>query len=200
MTYYPKRTVEELGQIRDMIAAGRTSAEVAEAIGTSQKSVLALALHHKLGTWKHYHGRFERPSREALEEAMRGRTGYHVAEKYGVSAKTVYSWCRSYDIPLRPGKRLPKVPPAATRDKLPETLTYAFSLKSEVYIRDTSPAGLAAEFFRRDREVIHCDHAGKPCQGGKFWRCGGRIMTDAEIIDAAAEKKARDARLFGRAA
>ncbi|APX66286.1 hypothetical protein AV944_11100 [Sphingomonas sp. LK11] len=60
----------EITQLRDLIAQGKNSSEVAEIMDKSQKSVLSVALHHKLGPWKSSAVRQPKPDRDSLAARM----------------------------------------------------------------------------------------------------------------------------------
>ncbi|WP_374139528.1 hypothetical protein, partial [Sphingomonas sp.] len=62
--------------------------------------------------------------------------------------------------------------------------------------RENSEAGRAAKWMQQFWPTFRCDVRGEPMPDGFFWNCGGKVMTDGEIITAADEKRERDARLL----
>lgn len=190
----------EIVQLRDLIAVGKTSSEVADIMGRPQKSVLSVALHHKLGPWKSCPARNTKPDRDSLAERMATSTMAELSDAYQVSAKTVYLWAHQYGLPTKRDlgltehqkrQRSERVRKQAVVQQASRAFTrqsFTIQARTEGYQRDMSEAGQAADFMRRDRRVFRCDISGNQSQGGKYWMCGIVWMTDAELIERARAK------------
>lgn len=51
--------------------------------------------------------------------------------------------------------------------------------------RDRSRAGQAAEFLQRNGPIYRCTSNAVPFAKGAFWNRGGRVLTDADVIERA---------------
>ncbi|MFM9829751.1 MAG: hypothetical protein ACKVOB_13580, partial [Sphingomonas sp.] len=127
-----------------------------------------------------------RPAKEPAPDDLRLRarmmTRRQLVEHYGKCFSTVDGWLKSIDCRAKPG--------------LVTAPTWSRSGITKPHdAREHSPAGQAAKFMQRIWSTYRCDARGEPLTDGAFWKCGRQIMTDDEIIAAADEKRARDARL-----
>lgn len=180
-------TQPELDHLRELIAAGHTSAQVADLIGRCQESILRAAATHGLGPWKHIAALPTRPDRDAFAKRMTELTPEQMASAYRVTRKTVYKWARQFGLAW----------PESKRAWHSRRLTHAKPIQQtagEAYQRDMSEAGQAADFMRRDRPVFRCDVNGNQNQGGKYWMCGIVWMTNDELIIRARSKGFRPVR------
>ncbi len=51
--------------------------------------------------------------------------------------------------------------------------------------RDYSRAGQAAAFLQSKGPIYRCTPTGKPLAKGLYWNRGGRVLTDADVIERA---------------
>lgn len=180
-------TQPDLDHLRELIAAGHTSAQVSDLTGHCQEQILRAALKHGLGPWKHVAALPTKPDRDAYAKRMNELSPDQMAEVYGVTRKTVYKWARLFGLAWPESKR-------AWHSRRLMHAKPVIQTAGEAYQRDMSEAGQAADFMRRDRPVFRCDLNGKQAQGGKYWMCGIVWMTDDELINRARSKGFRAVR------
>ncbi len=176
-------TEDRINKARQMVREGYDASEVADCFGTTRKAVLKAHERIGFGPWVSKRGK---PSDEPPADFAE-RYAKHTLRELGLIYK-----CRA----AHAGMWAKKLGIARGRqEKVPEPAVV-------VPIMPPERVAEAVKFLRFDRGVSRCDSDGRSNHEGKFWKVGTlpHPMTDAEIIDAAAEKKARDARLFGRRA
>lgn len=111
-------------------------------------------------------------------------TRRQLAEHYGKSFVTIDGWLRS--IGCRAKQDIIGRPAWSHRSGITKPHD----------ARENSRAGQAANFMARYWSTFRADARGYPLPDGFFWNCGGKVMTDDEIIAVADEKRERDARLL----
>lgn len=185
-----------LTAIREGIAAGKNARTVAEDIGLTRKKVLYISERNKLGPWKSATGPVRKHSVPADFAKMLESRGTQeaTAAHYGVSRGTVSKWAGEM------GLRKPP-PPKKLKEKKPVPFRPHRALvgATSVAYREESDAGEAQRYLQTEGyiPVFRSDSLGKePRPKGQFWRCGRRVLTDAEIVALAMEvRKRRERRL-----
>lgn len=113
---------------------------------------------------------------------------------FHVSKETATRWARDLGIIRKPcmtlaQKRGVKPPPR----KPNRYLTAARAPISQAVMDE---AGRAAEYLRPDyRPVYRCDEEGRQNPAGRMYRCGTRLFSPQQVIERAAEIKARRERM-----
>ena len=131
----------------------------------------------------------------------RGMTLRAASRHYGHSREIVTRWFEETGTPRAPGKPGPKAqqpaPPVAkstvSRSNAPFRSSCRPGAGVERASRDMSQAGQAADYLRQFSGVWRCNADGGPSIGGRFWRRGGAVLTDAQIIERAEEVRVRRA-------
>lgn len=133
------------------------------------------------------------PNRPVKEPAptdlrMRARlmTRRQLCEHYRKCSTTIDGWLKSINCRAKPG---------ASGNP---TWSNLGGLTKPHDARENSEAGRAAKFMQGFWPTYRCDLRGNLLADGAFWKCGREVMSDAALIVAADEKRARDIRL-GRA-
>lgn len=177
----------QIETVRTMIAAGHTAAEIAKAIGRSRSGVIGMAFRRNFGPWKTVLDK-PRPVPNDFAKQWEGSRHKELAKFYGCSLAMVARWVKASGLTRTrlAEQQLPRKP------RLVSTRVHGHKpVMSEIY-RDMSPAGFAADTLRRDRWVVfRCNADGRQSQGGKFWKCGRVLCTDAELIERAARVERR---------
>jgi len=184
----------DLETIRQGMIAGLNAAQIAESMGNGRgrKGVLNAAKHYALGEWASNKG--GRPTDtipDDFAEKWATMTIRDLMVVYSRSFNTITKWTRKLNL-KRPRRAVAK----------PQTVSFIRQAPSEkrrfvkdryanaptnTHQRDMSAAGIAADVLRRDRWAVYrCNEAGHQSIGGKFWRCGRVVVTDAELIERAA--------------
>jgi hypothetical protein len=103
-----------------------------------------------------------------------GLTEREMRERYGISKPTVRKWCAAAGVvPLRARRTAP--PPSLGAMGRPKAAPMSQN-------RDTSRAGMAADYLRRFGPVIRCKADGHFDPAGSHWRRGSTILTAEEIV------------------
>lgn len=114
-----------------------------------------------------------RPAPEGFHLFAPNHTVAEMRVRYGRGPDTIRRWCRECGVE-------PRKPATA-----PGRATLNFSPQNHAH-RDTTRAGLAADFLRHLGPVFRCNPDGHAKADGSHWNRGGRtILTDAEIIERA---------------
>lgn len=114
------------------------------------------------------------PPPEGFRLVAPNHTVRELRVRYGRSFDTIYRWCQLCGV--EPRKAAPLAAGASTRNFHPQNHAH----------RDTTRAGMAADFLRRLGPVFRCTPEGRAKPDGTHWNRGGRtILTDAEIIERA---------------
>lgn len=131
----------------------------------------------------------------------RGMTLRAASRHYGHSREIVTRWFEETGTPRasgKPGREAasvtpPVAKPTAARSNAPFRSSCRPGAGVERAPRDMSPAGQAADYLRQFSGVWRCNADGGQSIGGKYWRRGSSILTDAQIIERAEEVRARRA-------
>ena len=116
-----------------------------------------------------------------------------LAEHFGVSRPLVRRWTRILGL-VRPNTAKVTRYAQDRARAAPKLMTHHKATAVEVW-RDNSAAGEAQRILQGDKWVVYrCDETGRQSQGGKLWRCGEKIVTDAELIERAGRVSARNQR------
>lgn len=180
-------TPEMLEVIRKGIASGKTARQVAEALGMRRQLVWQIARRHNLGTWVKDAWKFQIP--EGFEKFYLSHQVKEAVARYGVSRETIARWAKQKGIARPP--RVKKEKPAK-----PFTIDQhrAFKPASSVVHKEDTAAGEAQRYLQTQGyvPVFRSDNLGRePKPRGRFWRCGRRVLTDAEIVALAGEVRER---------
>lgn len=112
---------------------------------------------------------------EDFEETARRMTANALKDHYRRSGNTILRWIAETGV----------TPPAGAR-KLVQFIRPANNKQYTGDYREDSEAGRAQYDLQRDGWTVYrCNDTGRQSQGGKFWRCGRNIVTDAELIERA---------------
>ena len=143
-------------------------------------------------------GKDQTPAPADLAEIAATMSQRDIGEREGVSRDVVARWLKLAGLEPRP--RFQRTSAGlARRDYAPtKVLTTVESIarpavthgrKSNAPVdrhqRDMTLVGQAADYLRRFGPVYRCNDRGAQAQGGKFWRRGSAILTDAELIERA---------------
>ena len=123
------------------------------------------------------------PDGFVLAARMTHRTG--LRRRYGVSIDVIDRWCRETGVTPVPGA-----------SGNPTWTNNLGSMTKQFDARENSRAGQAAKWMQQFWSTFRSDVRGRPLPDGFFWNCGGKVMSDDEMIAAADEKRDRDARLL----
>jgi len=181
-------TPEQREDIRARIADGQDSVRIAAAMGCNRKTILNVALNHKLGPWLSKPAAVARfPIPDDFVTFAPGKTQQQLATHYGVSRTLAARWQRRAGVTPNPTTRATPVPPKAPAPAKPAQFVRNYSAAPvDRPQRDMSPAGLAQEILQRDRwTVFRCNAEGRADVAGRFWLCGRVICTDDELIERA---------------
>lgn len=144
--------------------------------------------------------RQERPPRKLMPVPTRFAEIYkdNSLEECGayfhVSKDTAARWARELGITRKPCITIAQsrgvVPPPRKPNRY---LTAAQAPISQAVMDE---AGRAAEYLRPDYiPTYRCDEDGRPNPAGRMYRCGKRVFSPAEVVERAAEVKARRERM-----
>lgn len=188
-------TDENIAKARELVAAGATGQQVADALGMTRKSVLVASNRIGFGTWQTKPGRVPDPVPADFTELFKHHTYKELAAHYRVRYCKISTWAHSLGLARKRGEQIAerRMPPRPLARKV-DRQTYVIPVRPEGYQRDMTEAGQAADFMRRDRRVFRCDLNGNQDGKGKYWMCGTVWMTDAELIERARAKGFRAVR------
>lgn len=191
------RVAAETGRRRPM--GGRVRREVpddfAEHAGESNDQLCARynARYEVIVRWRNETGLgasnapLNRPAKQPAPTDLRLRarmmTRRQLAEHYGKCLTTIDGWLKSINC---------RAKPSASSNP---TWSNMGGLTKPHDARADSEAGRAAKWLQRIWSVYRCDFRGKLLSDGAYWNLAGQILTDAEIIAKANEKRERDERL-----
>jgi len=187
---------EKFQEMRNWIAEGETLGVIAARVGVGKSTALRIIKKHDLGTLtgKNRKNGAERiPIPDNFAELWPITTVVVLAARFGCSPRLIRSWAVRAGLP---SKRLPPAPakpkPFVRGYAPPKLVAHHKATMTEVW-RDPTAAGEAQRILQGDKWVVYrCDENGRQSQGGKLWRCGRMIVTDAELIERAGRVSARN--------
>lgn len=113
---------------------------------------------------------------------------------FHVSKDTASRWAKELGITRKPSITLASMRGLVPPPRKPNR--YLTAARAPISQAVMDEAGRAAEYLRPDyRPVYRCDEDGRQSPGGRMYRCGTRVFTPAQIIERAAEVKARRERM-----
>lgn len=192
----PNASLQYLDAIKAGIDAGKTSAQVAAELGLKQSTVLMYGRRHKLGAWKM--APVNKPGLTIPPEFAEFYTAHTRAEtaaRFGIAVRTVGKWSGLLGLTKRTPRAVAKPAPKPAHSGRVFVSTFTQTGPVDRSYKEDSRAGEAARYLQPDYiPTYRCRADGVQDTAGKFWRCGRRILTDAEIIAKADEVRARNER------
>jgi hypothetical protein len=114
--------------------------------------------------------------------------------RFGASYHTVKRWARELGLSRDPGVTLASLRGVKPVPRKPNR--YLTTARAPISQAVMDEAGRAAEYLRPDyRPVYRCDEEGRQNPAGRMYRCGTRLFTPNQVIERAAEVKARRERM-----
>lgn len=186
---------EKFQEMRDWIAEGETLGTIAARVGVGKSTALRIITKHQLGALtgkKRKNGAERIPIPDNFADLWPTATVIVLAARFGCSPRLIRSWAVRAGLPSkRPPPAPVKVKPFVRGYAPPKLVAHHKATMTEVW-RDPSRAGEAQRILQGDKWVVYrCDETGRQSQGGKLWRCGRLIVTDAELIERAERVKLR---------
>jgi len=134
------------------------------------------------------------PPHPRFAETYQNNSLEECAAIFCVSKDTTSRWARELGLTREPGKTLSQMRGIKPPPRKPNR--YLTTARAPISQAVMDEAGRAAEYLRPDyRPVYRCDEDGRQSPGGRMYRCGTRVFTPAQIIERAAEVKARRERM-----
>lgn len=113
---------------------------------------------------------------------------------FHVGRETVSRWAREQGLSREPGVTLASLRGVKPVPRKPNR--YLTTARAPISQAVMDEAGRAAEYLRPDyRPVYRCDEEGRQNPAGRMYRCGTRLFTPGQVIERAAEVKARRERM-----
>lgn len=113
---------------------------------------------------------------------------------FHTSKETASRWARELGIIRKPSITLSSLRGVAPPPRKPNR--YLTAARAPISQAVMDEAGRAAEYLRPDyRPVYRCDEEGRQNPAGRMYRCGTRLFTPQQVIERAAEVKARRERM-----
>jgi len=191
----------EIAQLTALAYEGKRYSEIGAAIGRSAQSVKNYMFTRKVGG-RDLQNRFRHKTPGDFAERYATTSLKGLARHYGFSEKVAARIAAQ--LGLKRPEPAPKPVKTAPVKPSPHRLrnnAYMTAPRAPVSQAVMNEAGRAAEYLRPDYvPVYRCDQDGRLNPGGRWWRCGRRVFSDSQIIERAAEVKARRARMRGVAA
>lgn len=189
-------TLTDLTRLRSLMAEKKTAAEIGKEMARTRKAIIAAAERYAVGSWDHGQTspkRLEIPADFA--ECWATMSQVDLAQHYGHCIATINNWVKHLGLKRVRAKAPPKPVSSMTwaANRSHERVT------TQRHLRDTSKVGEAVDYLRRYGPVWRCNDRGGASIGGKFWRRGSAILTNAEVIERA-ERLGFDADAWKRVA
>lgn len=114
--------------------------------------------------------------------------------RFGASYHTVKRWARELGLSRAPGVTLASLRGVVPPPRKPNR--YLTAARAPISQAVMDEAARAAEYLRPDYiPTYRCDEDGRPNPAGRMYRCGKRVFSPAEVVERAAEVKARRERM-----
>lgn len=186
-------TPEQIALAIKLRAEGKQRDEVSFQTGISKSGLDRLI---KTGAIPHQ----ARPPRKLLPVPPRFAETYQdnclegCAAIFHVSKETASRWAKELGITRKPCITLASMRGVKPVPRKPNR--YLTTARAPISQAVMDEAGRAAEYLRPDyRPVYRCDEEGRQNPAGRMYRCGTRLFSPQQIIDRAAEIKARRERM-----
>lgn len=193
-------TPDELEALRRMAAEGMPARDIAAALNRSVNALYSLRQKTPDIVFLGRAISQRRACPDDLAEVFETKSLKDLMLHYHCSYKVLREWMTEKGlVSRRPSFTLTKPvrpkPPRPQRPKLRFVPPRAQRSPVDRFVRDSSAAGMAADYLRPDYvPVYRCTADGQPKPEGSHWRCGRLVLTDAEIIERADSLRARRAR------
>lgn len=176
-------------ELRRLVEGGMKSRDVAERMGWGRNTVIRAAKRLGLEWSKKTRGPSQYRAAQVPNDFDRVGAGKSVAQvcaHYGCGVGVASAWLRSSGVERYRAKS--STPKPAKPKKPKASLSAMGQAKQTLFIdvREDTPASRAADVMRGERWIVYrCNDVGAASQGGKLWRLGRLVVTDAEMIERA---------------
>lgn len=192
MTAHNPFTDDELATLKRLRAEGVSGRSIAEKLGRPVTTIEFQVKRNKIPL----------PPRPSLDIppdfARRWQTTslYDLGKHYGHSKEWAGRVAKQLGLKRPVGHNLPNFKEPKPGKPNPFMTTARMPISTAVM----TEAGRAAEYLKSLAPTYRCDEQKRPQQDGRLWRHGTLTLDDKQIIERAAEVKARRARMRGVAA
>ena len=190
-------TPEDKETVRTMVAAGRSIRDIAAAFKVSPNSIHGVVARNNLGPWPAGTRGGNKPIPDGLARAWPGASLRQLGHMFTDRPDRVREWGKQLGLPPKLTNKAKAAAGVSVWKKKPLSKSWAQRAQPvciDQPFRDDSPAGQAARVLQSLGLIYRCLETGTPSIRGKFWNRGGKVLTDADVIERATSYQQREAR------